>query len=201
MDEYSRIRRHRSEEVVRQFVLVKWSVLLLRFRHFFNYVWYFHPALIPCPRLSRKAFLLETYHGTQLEHPCTACIVKPPDDVCNACDFSTYDAFIEDFHNTEINDMDQASETLFSSGSGSDSSSSSSTSMGLSQDCQDCVVSHWFWFYICTPGRHGLDILLSRPPGVSMEEVDLWCLLFPPISATEPAARANLSSHSHRPLG
>ncbi|CAN0367876.1 unnamed protein product, partial [Ectocarpus fasciculatus] len=35
-----------------------------------------------------QAFYLKTYDGTQVEHPCVPCAIKPPDDVCDACDFT-----------------------------------------------------------------------------------------------------------------
>ena len=103
-----------------------------------------------CPRdpprggNKKKAFYLQTYHGTQVEHPCTACAVKPPDDICDSCDFSLYDSA---FANGTIDTTSSSSSAegidegrqqgeYFTSGS----SSSGSTSWDLSEECQACVV-------------------------------------------------------------
>ncbi|CAM9200045.1 unnamed protein product [Ascophyllum nodosum] len=92
-----------------------------------------------------QAFYLQTYHGTQVEHPCTACAVKPPDDICDSCDFSLYDSA---FANGTIDTTSSSSSAegidegrqqgeYFTSGS----SSSGSTSWDLSEECQACVVA------------------------------------------------------------
>ena len=101
--------------------------------------------------MALEAFYLKTYLGTELEDRCMACVVKPPDDVCNACDFDAYHA--DNFDPTPgvatnsafISDgqLMRRSPVVGSNNSSNDSSDSSSdSSMGLSKECEACVVSH-----------------------------------------------------------
>lgn len=82
-----------------------------------------------------------------------ACAVKPPDDVCDGCDFNLYDAQTadDDVHDDaddggstngrrrRLTSSDRDSD--FDSGSESSSSSSFSGRHGLSKECGACVVS------------------------------------------------------------
>ena len=102
-------------------------------------------------------FYLQTYHGTQVENVCTACILKPSDEVCATCDFDLYDASL---HDTDVPNSDsdisssgqrrRRAATSSSGGSTGSSSTSSISSLGLSKECQACVVSEsknlaFFW--------------------------------------------------------
>ena len=102
-----------------------------------------------------KSFYLKSYHGTELEDQCTACVVKPPDDVCNACDVDAYHASILDptlglTNNSGFISDEQlvrrsvvvGSNSRNSSSSNHSSASISASSMGLSEECEACVVSH-----------------------------------------------------------
>eukprot|EP00752_Nemacystus_decipiens_P012801 g11336.t1 len=113
-----------------------------------------------------QAFFLKTYSGTQVEHPCMWCAVKPPDDVCDACNFDLYDAQTgltfpepnnydshgDDGYNfaTSLNgrrrrltssDGSESDDSASSFGSGSSSTSTSfSTRHGLSEECGRCLL-------------------------------------------------------------
>lgn len=109
-----------------------------------------------------QAFYLKTYHGTELEERCTACAIKPPDYVCNACDFDIDDTNIPDSTLGSINNMGSTSDDHFrkrSAAVGSSSSSDNSDSrasrsdgsriniMATPKECEACVVSlHIFVF-------------------------------------------------------
>lgn len=116
-----------------------------------------------------QALFLKTYQGTQLEHRCTCCVLKPPDEVCDECDFSVYDASVSNPYYSHDSQtwLDSGSSGSSSSdgrdgvghassNSSSDRSSSSSSttggrskastadtpgSYGLSEQCGRCVVS------------------------------------------------------------
>lgn len=124
------------------------------------------PAALSCPPVLNnihvkhpQAFYLKTYSGTQVEHPCNVCI-KPPDDVCDACNFDLYDAQTQMLP-TDSSDGDgdgavsdgrrrrrrrrltssDRSGNDFDDAGGESSSSSFSSLHGLSEDCGACLVS------------------------------------------------------------
>ncbi|CAM9849122.1 unnamed protein product, partial [Ectocarpus sp. 6 AP-2014] len=105
-----------------------------------------------------QAFFLKTYDGTQLEHPCTPCAIKPPDDVCDACDFTPlYEMFANDSDSSAADNVGSQGEP--SSGDGvaaawngrrkvaaassysSSRTTTTSTSFGLSEECVQCLIA------------------------------------------------------------
>ena len=109
-----------------------------------------------------QAFYLKTYVGTELEHPCMACVVKPPDDVCNACDFDLDDDNISDQTIGFTNISGSISDDQVPRRSAAAGSSSSSSSADLSEECQACVVS----LHVCVTAE-GVD-------GVRIEFCQRW---------------------------
>ena len=120
--------------------------------------------LLPLHVLGSQAFYLQTYSGTQLEDRCTACVVKPPDDVCNACMFDINDANVPNAtlgvtNSGSISNQQTGSDSSSNSGSDSSNDSNGSSSgdiiMGLSEECEACVVSPDVFFPPETAGRGG----------------------------------------------
>ncbi|CAM9624207.1 unnamed protein product, partial [Ectocarpus sp. 12 AP-2014] len=103
-----------------------------------------------------QAFYLKTYDGTELEHPCTPCAIKPPDDVCDACDFtSVYEMFAEDSDSSSADSVGSGGEPSsgeaaaaawngrrkVAAASDDSSISSSSSTFGLSEECVQCLIA------------------------------------------------------------
>ncbi|CAM9245358.1 unnamed protein product, partial [Laminaria digitata] len=100
-----------------------------------------------------QAFYLKSYVGTELENLCSACVAKPPDDVCNACDFDIYDETIANqtiglTSNSGSISADRVRRRSATAGSSSSSNNnnsndSSGSSVGLSEECEACVVGRF----------------------------------------------------------
>ncbi|CAM9584781.1 unnamed protein product [Ectocarpus sp. 4 AP-2014] len=104
-----------------------------------------------------QAFYLKTYDGTQLEHPCTPCAIKPPDDVCDACDFAPlFEMFANDSDSSAADAVGSEGESssgvaavaawngrrkVATTSGDSSSSSSSSSTFGLSEECVQCLIA------------------------------------------------------------
>ncbi|CAM9620546.1 unnamed protein product, partial [Ectocarpus sp. 13 AM-2016] len=104
-----------------------------------------------------QAFYLETYDGTQLEHPCTPCAIKPPDDVCDACDFTLVsDIFNDDSVSSSADTVGSEGEPssdeavaaawngrrkVAAASGDSSSTTTTTTTMGLSEECVQCLIA------------------------------------------------------------
>ncbi|CAM9204720.1 unnamed protein product, partial [Sphacelaria rigidula] len=114
-----------------------------------------------------QSFFLNTYSGTQLESVCTPCAIRPPDEVCELCDFWGKDDQSEDgVENFTLN------------------------TSALSNDCSNCLVRASWW---CGPIMvEACNITLGGGSlkgfdfTALMEESDSLSLSWEPMSSASP---------------